>query len=36
MTWTGGGRFLIIARMDGINHPMLFYWWRRNIRHQLV
>jgi serine/threonine protein kinase len=36
MTWTGGGRFLVIARMDGINHPNLFYWWRRNIRHQLV
>jgi len=36
MTWTGGQRFLVIARMDGIDHPKLFYWWRRNIRHQLT
>jgi hypothetical protein len=35
MTWTGGDRFLMVARMDGIDHPTLFYWWRRNIRHQL-
>lgn len=36
MTWTGGGRFLILARMEGIDHPTLYYWWRRNIRHQLT
>ena len=36
LTWTGGNRFLMVAAMDGIDHPSLFYWWRRNVRHLLV
>jgi hypothetical protein len=36
LTWTGGNRFLMVARMNGIDHPTLYYWWRRNVRHELV
>jgi hypothetical protein len=36
LTWTGGSRFLVVAVMNGIDHPSLYYWWRRNVRHLLV